>query len=133
MLLNRFWIGVSEKMLLVGIDSVEIKRISKSLENESFLKAFSADELNELQKRGFPHESAAACFAAKEAFGKAIGLGIFSYPLSDVSLVHEPNGRPVIVTNGKAAELEIVKNHQFSVSITHTADVATAIVIGQPV
>lgn len=117
-------------MLLVGIDSVEINRIKNSLEKKSFLKIYSSEELAELENKKFPPDSAAACFAAKEAFGKALGVGIFSYPLSDVSLLHEKNGKPYISVKGKAAELDIVKNTEFSVSITHTADVATAIIIG---
>lgn len=59
-------------MIYTGIDLVEINRISHALRNRRFKTfVFGSLELNELEAKGFPAQSAAAAFAAKEAFGKA--------------------------------------------------------------
>ena len=69
-------------MIALGIDLLEIDRIRRSLENPRFVRrVFGAQELEQLAARGFPAQSAAACFCAKEAFGKALGdkKGIMRY------------------------------------------------------
>ena len=60
-------------MISNGIDLVEISRIEKSIQSESFKhKVFGEDELKYLE--GKKAQSYAAAFAAKEAFGKAMGF-----------------------------------------------------------
>lgn len=108
----------------VGIDSVEIPRIKKSLEIKGFKeKVYSQDELSFLKK----DESFAANFAAKEAFSKAIGTGIRGFELNEVSVLRDNLGAPFFEFHGKAKEA--AKGYNFTVSITHTHDTATAIVI----
>lgn len=114
-------------MLSVGIDSIEISRIEKSLDRENFInKIYSPDEQIELERINYKPESAAAIFAAKEAFFKAIKTGILRYPFTDISILHEESGAPYIVLRGRLLE-EITGS--FSVSITHTDTTATAVVI----
>lgn len=118
-------------MLLVGIDLVECKRIEKSLKNEHFCRrVYGLDEQKWLKERKFCAESAAACFCAKEAFGKAMGIGICGFALSDVQLMHRASGCPYLKLSGRAAD--IAKGIQFSVSVTHTREYASVVVIGEP-
>ena len=76
-------------MTVTGIDLVEIKRIEKSLKNPSFLKRiYSESELSRYADGNIPPQSAAGAFAAKEAFLKALGVGIFDIPLYEISVMH---------------------------------------------
>lgn len=112
----------------VGIDSVEIDRIQKSFEiNGFFEKAYSPAEREFLSAKKNPYPSAAANFAAKEAFGKAMGCGLNGFSLDEVSVLRDDKGAPYLKLSGKAKELG--KLYRFTVSLTHTKTTATAIVI----
>lgn len=120
-------------MLLLGIDTVEIGRIAQSLQTPRFLtRVFGAEEREELIGRGLPAQSAAVCFAAKEAFGKALGIGISGFSLREVQLLHRPNGCPYLFFTGKAAELAAKTGCEFTVSCTHTDRYASSVVAGFP-
>lgn len=111
-----------------GIDSTDIKRIEKSLENEHFKeRVFGKSELKELEIRGFPSESAAAAFCAKEAFSKAVGCGLSGIVLKEIELLHEDNGKPYLKISGSCFDKY---GGDYEVSITHTDSTATAVVIG---
>ncbi|MCC8130904.1 MAG: holo-ACP synthase [Oscillospiraceae bacterium] len=112
----------------VGIDCVDIPRIEKSMEIQGFLeRIFSENELKLFTQRKMNPQTIAANFAAKEAFSKSLGTGIRGFKLKEVSVLRDELGAPYIELSGKA--LEIAKSLQFTVSITHTDTVATAIVI----
>ncbi len=112
----------------VGIDSVDIKRIARSLEINGFYeKVYSPSEREFLDKKKNPLPSCAGNFAVKEAFSKALGTGVVGFGLSEVSCLRDEKGCPYIELSGKAKEL--AKGLSFTVSITHTDDMATAIVI----
>lgn len=121
-------------MLSVGIDSIEISRIEKSVSNPRFVKrVFGENELAELRERSMPIQSMAACFCAKEAFGKALGTGVRGFKLSEVELLHEKNGRPYIKLKGSAKAIansicDKIDN-SIKVSVTHTNELASVIVI----
>lgn len=111
-----------------GIDSVEIDRIKKSIQNKKFLERFfSQKEITLFEKRGFSPQTIAANFCVKEAFSKALGTGICGFSLKEVSALRNELGAPYLELDGKAKEL--AKNLAFSVSITHTDKYATAVVI----
>ncbi len=112
----------------IGIDSIEIARIEKSLEIKGFLeKVFSAEEIELFKSRNMRAESIAANFAAKEAFSKALGTGIRGFSLNEISVLRDELGAPYLKLSGKA--LEAAAGLSFKVSITHTKDAATAIVL----
>ncbi|XOQ44739.1 MAG: Multifunctional fusion protein [Clostridium sp.] len=116
-------------MLLVGTDLVEIARIEKSMKNPLFCsRILGRTEYEQLARRGFPAQSVAASFCAKEAFSKAVGTGIGGFRLREVELLRMPGKRPELRLSGKAAEL--AGKMQFSVSVTHTATTAAATVVG---
>ncbi len=114
----------------LGIDTVEIYRIEASIKNKRFIeRVYSAEEIAELEKRNFVPQSAAACFAAKEAFSKALGTGIRGFALNEVSLLHDELGAPYLSLSGRAAEISRKNGYEYSVSITHTDKYATAVVV----
>ena len=71
-------------MINCGTDIVKISRLEKALETPGFYeKVFGKRERAEFEKRGARLESLAAAFAAKEAFGKALGTGIRGFSLCE--------------------------------------------------
>lgn len=112
----------------VGLDTVEIERIRKSCANGRFMEhVFSAEELDLLGQKRDPYPSAAANWAAKEAFSKALGTGVRGFELNEVSCLRDELGAPYLVLTGKARQA--AEGLAFSVSLTHTAELASAIVI----
>ena len=120
-------------MLSVGIDVVEIRRIEKSIRNRRFCsRVLGKTEYAQLEMRGFPVQSVAASFCAKEAFSKALGTGIRGFALTEVELLREENGRPRLHLTGNAAKLAAARGlAEFSVSVTHTKEYAAAVVVGE--
>lgn len=112
----------------VGIDSVEIERVAKSLEIKGFKeRVFSREEIEFLDGKGLPAQSYAANFAAKEAFSKALGTGMRGISWNDISVLRDDLGAPYLKLSGSA---EIAaKGYSFTVSLTHTQTTATAVVI----
>jgi holo-[acyl-carrier-protein] synthase len=119
-------------MLLVGIDLVEINRLEKSMKNPRFCgRVLGVAEYSQLKMRGFPVQSVAASFCAKEAFSKALGTGLRGFSLNEVELLRGSDGKPTLNLSGRALKIALVCKLQFSVSVTHTREYAAAVVIGQ--
>ncbi len=112
----------------VGIDTIDLDRVEKSLQIKGFMdKVYSLKERVMLAVKKNMVPSAAANFAAKEAFSKALGTGVRGFALNEVSILRDNLGAPYIELSGRAKE--VAKGLDFTVSITHTDSVATAIVI----
>lgn len=119
-------------MLLVGIDLVETDKIEHSMKNPRFCRrVLGAAEYSQLEKRGFPIQSVAASFCAKEAFSKALGTGVRGFALCEVELLRGENGRPTLQLSGNALKIATERKVEFAVSVTHTRSYASAVVIGQ--
>lgn len=116
-------------MLLIGTDLIEIKRIRNSMRNPLFCsRVLGKREFEQLSQRGFPVQSVAASFCAKEAFSKAVGTGLGAFRLKEVELLRAKNGRPELRLSGKA--LQLAGKTSFRVSVTHTERDAAATVVG---
>lgn len=112
----------------VGIDMVEVSRVGKSLTKPRFIeRVFSKEEFELCQSKTNPVESLSARFCVKEAFAKALGTGVRGFNLNEVSTLNDAQGCPYVVLTGKAKAL--AQGLDISVSITHTKDYASAIVI----
>jgi holo-[acyl-carrier protein] synthase len=116
--------------LVSGLDLVEIKRIEaikKSIKDRFIQRILTPEE----QKLSILDQSIAGVFAAKEATAKALGCGIGEISWHDMEIIPDENGAPHVHLSGKAGrkalELGITT---WSVSITHTANLAAAQVIG---
>ena len=80
----------------VGLDLVEIGRVQKAMKRSRFCrKILGGEEYRQLEKRGFPPQSVAASFSAKEAFSKAIGTGVRGFSLADVELLRQETESPI--------------------------------------
>ncbi len=115
----------------IGIDSVEVARMEKNLENTRFLeRVFTPAERELIGADGHSAERASGNFAVKEAVGKALGCGMAGCPLDCVETLRDEQGAPVIRVRGKAEErFAALGVRNAWVSITHTAGLATAFVV----
>ncbi len=119
----------------IGIDLVDIEKIKnifRTRKERFCLKVFSEQEINSIENsikkncdRGI--QKAAGYFAAKEAFLKATGRGLFSVPLNKIMVLNNENGQPYIDLGiNIKANISSVK-----VSITHDKGFACAVVVVQ--
>ncbi len=119
---------------MLGTDIVEISRIKKALENESFkLRVYTSREIEELEKKGVnKYSSYAGRFCAKEAISKAFGTGIKNFNFCDIEILRDENGKPIVKTYNNLKKICIDYNVlEIQVSISHSKNyaVANAIVI----
>jgi holo-[acyl-carrier protein] synthase len=122
------------KMITVGIDTEEIARFTEwtKYSKERLLRIFSEEELSYcLEEPVKTLERMAARFAAKEAFYKAV-TNLLLEPKSFMqvstlcSVKKHANGTPELVVNWAALELP---EYSTQISLTHTSQVATALVV----
>ena len=117
-----------------GIDIVEVPRVAQAIERfgDRFLqRIFTAGEIEYCRSKRNAAERFAARFAAKEAALKAIGTGWKKgVAWTDVEVRREPGGRPTIHFSGGAAKhASALGTKRVSLSLSHTAELATAQVI----
>ncbi len=117
----------------IGIDLVDVARIEKMLAKwgDAFIRRiYSTEEIGYCREKTRPSLHYAACFAVKEAFLKAMGTGLGGgISLTDISTVHRAGGKPEVMLYGEASALLHAEKMATSVSISHTDDLATAIVM----
>lgn len=117
-----------------GIDTAEVARIRRAAERfgRRFLeRLFTPGEMTYVERKANRWERYAARFAAKEAAMKALGTGWRrGVRWRDFEVVNLPSGRPTLVLHGVAARIaEQLGVRNISLSLTHTAETATAVVI----
>ena len=119
----------------LGIDLVDIERWDKVLKrSEGFaMSVFSSRERICWGKRSGSVRHLAACFAAKEAFLKAVGIGLWEgVPLLQVEVLHENPGQPQFKLGPLARKaLQEVGCCEAFLSVTHERQAAIAIVVVQ--
>lgn len=113
----------------VGIDIVQIERIRKAMENPHFAeKILTPEEICSGTSRSI--QSTAASFAAKEAFSKALGTGLRGFGFGDISVLHEPSGKPYLKFSQKLENiLSSMGISDCNLSLSHEKDYAIATVI----
>jgi holo-[acyl-carrier protein] synthase len=93
----------------IGIDLVNVPRMETVLQRwgDRFVKrVFTTEEAEICYQRSHPASSFALRFAAKEAFSKALGLGMRKgVRWRDIEVSHLPGGRPVLKLWGKSSEI----------------------------
>ena len=115
----------------IGTDIVEIERVKKAVEREHFKnRVYTKIEQNYCESRGRNSAASyAARFAAKEAFFKAMGTGII-FSLTEVEIINNESGQPEIFLHGSTAQLAEEKGvKKIFVSLSHSLNYATAVVV----
>ena len=124
-------------VLGLGTDMIEIARIEHSLARfgEAFMRRiYTPAEIAYCQgKKKTAAESFAARFAAKEAAAKALGTGISrGVTWLEIEVRRLPGQRPTLHLSGRAAETAArLGIRHLSVSLSHTRELATAIVVAE--
>ena len=124
--------GLEDMILGIGIDLVECGRF---LDWSPFKKSriFTKKELDYADAKGTGGERHLAnCWAAREAFVKALGTGFGDdMEFSDISVIHDENGRPEILLAGgaKAALKAKSENARVHLSLTDQGDYSSAVVV----
>ncbi|RSL17948.1 holo-[acyl-carrier-protein] synthase [Edaphobacter aggregans] len=124
-------------VLGLGTDLIEIARIKETIERhgDRFLhKVFTEGEIAYcVSKKISSAESFAARFAAKEAGAKALGTGISrGVSWKELEVRREPGERPTLHLSGRAAERAAQMGVRIlSLSLTHSRDVAMAVVVAE--
>lgn len=118
----------------VGTDLMEIARIAHSVDRfgERFLRrVFTPREIEYCRRKKNAAESFAARFAAKEAGAKALGTGISrGVGWLELEVTRAPGERPILDLTGRAADrARSLGVARISLSLTHSRDVALAVVI----
>ena len=120
-------------VLGVGIDLAKIDRIGRSLERfgQRFIdRVYTPAEQAFCADRGQPVRAYALCFAAKEAFSKAIGLGMRGVGWREIEVHHKASGQPYLVLSGRAkvaaGRLGVKASH---LSLSDEAGLAAAMVV----
>ena len=125
------------KILGIGVDIIENKRIKKSIKNSNFKnRTYSAKELKlsllTINKASFFSKR----FAAKEAFAKALGTGFRNnLNFKDIEVINDKLGKPYYTKNKKITKIVQkkfnVKNFNCFLSISDEKDYSTAFAIIQ--
>jgi holo-[acyl-carrier protein] synthase len=116
----------------IGTDLVELDRFRLALTRTPRIveRLFSADERAYAELRSDPTERYAARFAAKEAVLKAMGVGLWKFPLREIEVVRAESGQPSVLLHGKAAAVAIERGvTSWRLTLTHTDTVAHAIAV----
>lgn len=119
----------------IGIDIVKVERLEKWLSEKNAQnlveRFFHKTELEAaLANRKSAALRLAARFAAKEAFGKALGTGLKGIKLKDICVKTSHNGKPELLLFGTAqVAMEKVGVKKVFVSLSHEREVAIGIVV----
>lgn len=116
----------------IGLDLCGIGRMETLVNDARFLERyFTEEERAYLASKGRnAAQSAAAVYAAKEAFLKAAGIGIGGgISLREIGVVHDENGAPGYHLTGKAEEFLQKRGLSALLSLSHEAGLAAAICI----
>jgi len=123
----------------IGVDIIENKRIKNSLKNLKFKKRiYSTKELAQSSlsknKVGFFSKR----FAAKEAFAKALGTGFRGdLNFKDIEIVNDKKGKPYYLKSKKISKIIHknfnIKKYNCFLSISDENDYSTAFTIIQSI
>ena len=123
----------------IGVDIIENKRIKNSLKNLKFKKRiYSTKELAQSSlyknKVGFFSKR----FAAKEAFAKALGTGFRdNLNFKDIEIINDKKGKPYYLKSKKISKIVYknfnIKKYNCFLSISDEKDYSTAFTIIQSI
>ncbi|WP_028006823.1 holo-ACP synthase [Solimonas flava] len=88
----------------IGVDVLRVERMQKLLDKHGsklLLRLLAPRELREVRARSNRARALAMCWAAKEAFVKALGTGFDGIGWREVGVIREANGRPALIYDRK--------------------------------
>jgi holo-[acyl-carrier protein] synthase len=123
--------GRAEPLTLrVGVDLIEIARVRRALERhgDGFReRCFTAEERRYCDSRANPAQHYAGRFAAKEAVGKALGVGV-QFTWKEIEVAGRP--KPGVRLAGRTARVaERLGAGRIELSMTHSRELAAAVAV----
>ena len=125
------------KILGIGIDVIENKRIKRLLNNKIFIeRTFGKNEIKFSKKISNKINYFAKRFAAKEALAKSIGTGFRNnLNLKDIEILNDKIGKPFYYKSNKISRIINkkfkVKKYDLFLSISDEKDYSVAFTILQ--
>ena len=127
------------RILGIGVDIIENKRIKNSIKNSKFKKKIYSD--NELKQSSLSKNKVSYFskrFAAKEAFAKALGTGFRgNLNFCDIEVVNDKLGKPYYLKTKKITEIIQmkfkIKKFNCFLSISDEKEYSTAFAIIQSI
>lgn len=116
----------------IGTDLCQSARMERCLSREAFCRrVFSPQEQSLLATRSGKArwETAAANFAAKEAFLKACGTGLGGFPLAEIAVLRRESGAPYYALSGTAAAWAEQRHITAHLSLSHDGGLACAFAV----
>lgn len=117
----------------IGADTVQINRFVSWIDNDQKIyRFFNAIDITYIKSIPIATRarSLAVRYAAKEAFGKAIGEGLRAFPLKDIAVRILANGKPQLALSNSALHIfNTMKGLRTHISLAHDGDHALAFVI----
>ena len=125
------------KILGVGVDIIENRRIKNSIKSKSFItRTFGSREIKFSKKISNKSSFFSKRFAAKEAFAKSLGTG-FRKDLNfkDIEILNDKMGKPYYFKSKRINNLIYkrfkIKNYDLFLSISDEKDYSIAFTIIQ--
>ena len=125
------------KILGIGVDIIENKRIKEAIKNKSFInRVYSLKEQRQSKLTKNKVAFFSKRFVAKEAFSKALGTGFrMKLNFKDIEVVNNRMGKPNYVKNKKITKIIQnqfkIKGYNLFLSISDERKYSTAFVIIQ--
>ena len=125
------------KILGIGVDIVENKRLKNSIKNKSFIsRLFTLLEIKNSKSVKNKSTYFSKKFAAKESFSKALGTGFRKgLNFKDVEILNDNLGKPYFRLNNKTKKIILktlkVKNFDIFLSISDEKEYSIAFTIIQ--
>jgi len=117
----------------IGTDIAAVARLRGMWERHgerALEKLLAPQELDDFARAADKGRFLAKRFAAKEAFGKALGTGVRPPAvLPAIGVGHDELGKPIIECYGELEKMVKIKNLKSHLSISDEADYAVAYVI----
>jgi holo-[acyl-carrier protein] synthase len=114
----------------VGVDLIEIERVRRALERhgDGFReRCFTAEERAYCDSKANPAQHYAGRFAAKEAVGKALGVGVH-FTWREIEVAGRP--KPGVRLSGRTARAaERLGAGRIELSMTHSKELAAAVAV----
>jgi holo-[acyl-carrier protein] synthase len=123
----------------IGVDIIENKRIKNSLKNLNFKKRiYSTKELAQSSISKNKVNFFSKRFAAKEAFAKALGTGFRgNLNFKDIEIINDKMGKPYYLKSKKISKIIHenfnIKKYKCFLSISDEKDYSTAFTIIQSI
>lgn len=121
---------MNDMIIGTGCDIIDIERIEKSIQKESFVRRVFTKREQDMSggKASFYADN----FAVKEAVSKCFGTGVRGFGLTDIECLRDEFGKPYVILHGNAGDIaEKMEIADIQISISNTKSLSMAFAVAQ--